>query len=792
MHAETEDTVLRQLTEAFGNRKYFLISAGVTFLLMLAALVTASKHLNNVRNQAVDPRRRVPFRLKQINSQTMADGLLQDLAHFNEVLGPHPKAGDKMSTEEPACRHPDCHWVSLYLNNREHNTVDPCTDLYGHACNHQWRGSGEYPFGPHSFRQLAVGTMVANLHNYFNRTSKQTFQDHLKGRFLHQVSNLYMDCIIEYKGKNEGETLQDALKDFHIHEANHDENLTSLLGSLDRELRVFPFVTVSLAPDTLRVSVTPSTTLLKRYFLSAERPSDEDYTRILAQAMALLKPETDVRKHAQNVHDFERSLQSSIAVLVRAQKQRSTPVLVQNSWDEYHSFWKWDEYFNSLMAERRGFRMSQLLVTPPDLLQRLSTVIGETDTRTLFDYIRLRFVVLVAPFLSEDFRFLLPLGHAYHQAKVPVRSLACLHSIENIYPYAMWFLASTANQMSVEPVTWKEQHKTVHALTAACKKVLRDHIADEDWMMPAELENTLSKINAMGVVTEHDLEQEMPTLIRYYSRLAVPLVSQSPFQAFLTLQQSSSQLYWTSGDENLEVDTRITASSLVPGYEYREANKSVWISPASVALLTAVNVAPIFLMPSVLPYIIMGLTTPVYSAAAMRGYMRHRETNTKLAKTRLCVFEQYYAGMTDLVKQDVALDVARNKFVEFGVLMTLLYDVFQIYKNVTTTMTLGVGAYAEDNSTDTALDRMFLTAWALTQCDETVPAFQERGTTLLPIAREHLAAQSNAREQTMIRFMEVPPRLLVDISAQNFRKFTNIFNCPAGSAMNPVLRCKML
>ncbi|KAL1471315.1 hypothetical protein MTO96_023722 [Rhipicephalus appendiculatus] len=432
------------------------------------------------------------------------------------------------------------------------------------------------------------------------------------------------------------------------------------------------------------------------------------------------------------------------------------------------------------------------MVTPPDLLQRLSTVIGETDTRTLFDYIRYRFVVFVAPFLSEDFRFLLPLGHAYHQAKVPVRSLACLHSIENVYPYAMWFLASAANQISVEPVTWKEQQKTVKALTAACKKVLRDHVAEQGWMMPAELENTLSKISAMGVFTEHDLEQEMSNLVRYYSRLAVPLASQSPLQEFLTLQQSSSQLYWTSGDENLEVDTRITASSLVPGYEYREVNKSVWISPASMALLTAVNVAPIFLMPSVLPYIIMGLATPVYSVAAMRGYMRHRETNTKLAKTRLCLFEQYYAGMTDLVKQDVALDVARNKFVEFGALVTLLYDVFQIYKNVTTSMTLGAAAYSEDNTTDTALDRMFLTAWAWTQCDEAAPAFHERSTTLLQIAREHVLAQANAREQTMIRFMEVPPRLLVDISAQNFRKYGNIFDCPVASAMNPVLRCKMV
>ncbi|KAH7934109.1 hypothetical protein HPB49_021616 [Dermacentor silvarum] len=608
---------------------------------------------------------------------------------------------------------------------------------------------------------------------------------------LDQFSNLYMDCIIEYKGKNERESLQDSLRDFRIHETNHDENLTSLLGSLDRELRVFPFVTVSLVSDSLRATVTASTTLLKRYFLSADRPTDEDYTRIVARAMALLKPETDVRKHAQNVHDLERKLESSIAGLVRSQKQQALPVLVQNKWEEYHSFWKWDEYFATLMIERRGFRMSQLLVKPPDLLQRLSTVIGETDTRTLFDYIRYRFVTFVAPFLSEDFQFLLPLGHAYHQAKVPARSLACLHSMENIYPYAMWVLASTANRESVEAATWKEQQKTVRALTTACKKVLRDRIAEENWMMPAELENTLSKLNAMTVLTEHDLEQEMATLVRYYSRLAVPLASQSPFQVFLTLQQSSSQLYWMSVDENIDIDTRVTASSLVPGYEYRESNKSVWVAPASMALLTSVNVAPIFLMPSVLPYIIMGLATPIYSAVAMRGYLRHRETSMKLAKTRLCLFEQYYAGMTNLVKEDVALDAAQTKFVEFGAIVALLYDVFQIYKNVTTSMTLGV-ASVEDNSTDTALDQMFLTAWALTQCDEMAPMFQEQATTLFQVARQHVAAAANARDQTMIRFMEVPPRLLVDISLQNFRKFGSIFDCPVGSAMNPVLRCKML
>ncbi|KAH8032019.1 hypothetical protein HPB51_022767 [Rhipicephalus microplus] len=108
-----------------------------------------------------------------------------------------------------------------------------------------------------------------------------------------------------------------------------------------------------------------------------------------------------------------------------------------------------------------------------------------------------------------------------------------------------------------------------------------------------------------------------------------------------------------------------------------------------MALLTAVNVAPVFLIPSVLPYVLMGLATPVYSAVAMRGYMRHRETNAKLAKTRVCLFEQYYAGMADL--GEAGRGVGRYAKQVRGVrsLVTLLYDVFQIYKNVTTSMTLG-------------------------------------------------------------------------------------------------------
>lgn len=790
MDDDRKESVWRQLSEAFGNRKYFLISAAVTFVLMLAALVTASRHLNNVRNQAVDPRRRVPFRLKQISSQSTPEGLVHDLSHFH-MLGPRAKDGNK-STDTPAnCRHPDCHWVSVYMHNREHNALDPCEDMYGHVCSHRWRGD-DYPFGTRSYRDLTVGATVANLHRYFNTTSKRTYQDKQKEQFLHQVSNLFLDCIIEYKGKNEKESLLDSMRDFHLPDIGHDENLTTLVGALDRELRVFPFVHVTLTPDLHRVQVTPADTLLKRYYLSSEDPRAEDYVRLVARTLALLKPDTDVRKHAQNVHDFERKLEEAFAGLVRAQRQQTVPVQVQNKRDEFHSFWKWDEYFTTLMKDRKEFRMSQLTVRPTDLLQRMSHVIGETDTRTLSDYVRFRFVAFVAPFLSEDFRFLLPLGHPYHQEQVPDRSLACLHSTEKVYPFAMWFIASSANQDGVEATLWKEQQNIIGALSTASKRVLKNHLSHLNWMMPAELENTLERLDNVSIVTEHDLQAVIKNFVDYYSRMAVPLASHSPLQAFLTLQQSSSELYWASKAGSLDLDARKSVSSLVPGYEYDESSNAIWITPATFGLLSAANVAPIFLMPSVLPYVIMGLLAPIYAQSATPGYMRHHETNTKIVKTRLCLFEQYYAGMTDLLREDVALDSGLTKFVELDTLVSILYDVFQIYKNVTTSMTLGVSG-VEENSTDAELDQMFVTAWTLTQCEQTMPGAREPMASPSPATLdEGMIAAANARERSMIRFMEVPPRLKVDISLQNFEKFADIFNCPLGSNMNPPLRCKML
>lgn len=789
MDHDRRDSVWRQLTDAFGNRKYFLISAAVTFVLMLAALVTASRHLNNVRNQAVDPRRRVPFRLKQLSSQSTPEGLVNDLSHF--MLGPKAKDGNK-STDPPAsCRHPDCHWVSLYLRNREQNALDPCEDMYGHVCSHRWSGD-EYPFGTRSYRDLTVGATVANLHRYFNATSKKAHPDKKKERFLHQVSNLYLDCTIDYKGKNEHHTLLDLMRDFHVQDVGHDENLTSLLGALDRELRVFPFVRVSLTPDLRRVQVSPADTLLKRYYLSSEDPRVEDYVRIVARTLALLKPDTDGRKHAQNVHDFERKLENAFAGLVRAQRQQTVPVQVQNKRDEFHSFWKWDEYFTALMKDRKDFDMSQLTVRPTDLLQRMSHVIGETDSRTLLDYVRFRFVAFVAPFLSEDFRFLLPLGHPYYQEQVPVRSLACLHSIESVFPYAMWFFASSANRDSVEATLWKEQQNIIGALATACKRVIKNHLSHLNWMTPAELESTLARTENASIVTEHDFQAAFNNIIQYYSRMAVPLASHSPLQAFIILQQSSSELYWASKNGSLDLDARRSVSSLVPGYEYGEFDNAVWITPATLGLLSAANVAPIFLIPSVLPHIIMGLLAPIYVASAKPGYVRYHETSTRITKARLCLFEQYYAGMTDLLRENVALDSGLTRFVELDTLVSILYDVFQIYKNVTTSMTVGVSG-GEENSTDAELDQLLVTAWTLSQCEQTTPAAREQTALMSSAAAdERMIAVANARERAMIRFMEVPPRLKVDISLQNFEKFADIFNCPVGSNMNPPLRCRML
>ncbi|CAN7993511.1 unnamed protein product, partial [Ixodes pacificus] len=583
-----------------------------------------------------------------------------------------------------------------------------------------------------------------------------------------QVSNLFLDCLIEYKGRNERESLVGLSRDFKLYDSKSEENVTALIATLDRELRLFPFVTVTVMPDTYKLIMTPSSTILKRYHLAFSSGEDEDYIRIIARALALVKPDSDVRKHAENVYSLERKLESALLGLVRGNKL-SKSHQIQEANTNFSSTWNWEEYFKILMRDNKRHHFSQVLPKPLDLSHRISAVINTTGVKTVVDYLRYRFLVFVAPFLSEDFSFLLPLGYSSHQDNVPERHQACARSVEGVYRYGMRFLVSEANQHSLQPDLWKEEQKAFKELLKLCKYVLKDHISNRTLMMSPEMESTFLKLDAMQVSTEYVLESELSSIIHYYSRMAVPLKSSSPLQTYLTLQQSSSELYWSTADQSLDHDVRFLASSLVPGYEYREMKNTLYITPATFGFLGKGDIVPIFVIPAVLQYVIQGILSPIFAAAPLSEFRRPRNTTKILTESRLCLFEQYYAGMTDIFKEDVALDSDLTNFVEFNTMISLLYDVFQVYKNLTTALTTDVSG-VEDNTTGVALDQLFLTTWAATHCEPT----------------------NDNRERRLIRFMEVPPRLKVDISLQNFAKFAHVFSCPVASPMSPSIRCAMV
>ncbi|EEC01558.1 hypothetical protein IscW_ISCW001218 [Ixodes scapularis] len=333
----------------------------------------------------------------------------------------------------------------------------------------------------------------------------------------------------------------------------------------------------------------------------------------------------------------------------------------------------------------------------------------------------------------------------------------------------MRFLVSEANQHSLQPDLWKEEQKAFKELLKLCKHVLKDRISNRTLMMSPEMESIFLKLDAMQVSTEYVLESELSSIIHYYSRMAVPLKSSSPLQTYLTLQQSSSELYWSTADQSLDHDVRFLASSLVPGYEYREKKNTLYITPATFGFLGKGDIVPIFVIPAVLQYIIQGILSPIFAATPLSGFRRPRNTTKILTESRLCLFEQYYAGMTDIFKEDVALDSDLTNFVEFNTMVSLLYDVFQVYKNLTSALTMDVSG-VEDNTIGVALDQLFLTTWAATHCEPT----------------------TDNRERRLIRFMEVPPRLKVDISLQNFAKFAQVFSCPVASPMSPSIRCAMV
>lgn len=443
-------------------------------------------------------------------------------------------------------------------------------------------------------------------------------------------------------------------------------------------------------------------------------------------------------------------------------KQRAYPQTILTAWE-------WDEYFETLMQYGKNFQLSHVSSSPPDLLHRLLVVINSMDFRTVTNYLRYRFLVLVAPFLSEEYGFLLPLGYSYRQETVLARQEACAHSVEGVYSYAFRFIASEANREGLGKDAWKEDQKAIQELVKVSKVVLREHIKREDWMMPSEQENSFAKLNLTEVITDHVLESEISSILHYYSRMSPPPKGASPLQTFLSLKASSSALYWTTDDANLDHDVRVMGTSLEPGYQYEKYSNSLHISPATFGFLGGVSSLPFFIIPVVLPNIILGLLYPIYSSVPAKEFHRHRTQTMMLAETRLCLLEQYYAGMTNILKEDVAIDAEQGNFVELNTMVSLLLDVFQVYKNVTIALTQQVSG-VEDNLTGAYMDQMFLTTWATTQCDPT----------------------GDVNEKRYVRFMEVPPRLKVDVTMQNFPRFSDVFACDLTSPMNPPLRCRML
>ncbi|CAN7943549.1 unnamed protein product, partial [Ixodes hexagonus] len=505
--------------------------------------------------------------------------------------------------------------------------------------------------------------------------------------------------------------------------------------------------------------------VIRRYHLAFDTGGDEDYVRLIARALGIVKPESDVRKHAENIYNLESNLETALVGLVRSNGDPKSRWPRTENTDPSKS-WDWKEYFEILMRDNKRYHFSQVLTKPLDLSHRISTIIDTTEVNTIVDYLRYRFIISVAPFLSEEFSFLLPLGYSSHQDNVPERHQACARSVEGVYRYGMRFLVSAANQESIQPQLWTEEQRALREFIKLCKVVLKDHIRNVNLMAPSEMENVFAKLDNMQVSTENVLAPELSSILHYYSRMAIPLKSSSPLQMYLTLQQSSSELYWSTEDRSLDHDVRLSTTSLVPGFEYQAENNTLYISPATLGFMGKGNRLPIFVISAVLPYVIQGILLPIYAASSLRESPRLRSTTKLLTQSRLCLFEQYYAGMTDISKEDVALDSELTNFVELSTMVSILYDVFQVYKNLTVALTKDVSG-VEDNTTSRALDQLFLTTWAATQCEPT----------------------SDTRERHLIQFMEVPPRLKVDISVQNFARFPDVFSCPLTSPMSPPIRC---
>ncbi|XP_064483197.1 neprilysin-1-like [Ornithodoros turicata] len=722
---------------------------------LLLLLGTASKLLQSVAGDVRDN--------KAIHSLTRT---------FKPVVQSSPKVLEiETGTKQPSCATDACLWQGQYLLGKLNNSIDPCVDFYSHVCSSNWFGE-EQRIEAHPYPYSASATMMVDLWNEFRIQPTET------SSFLSLAAFLVRGCVEGSDGKDtEWGTFRKILSDIMIPEWPYDAEALhvapyDVAKKADKFLGTASLVSVFLRekPSSHQAVLhMDSPPILMRLFETALFP-DGMYLDVVVRALAIRRPRSAWTQNlALDIVRLEQKMSEAAA-----HSARSVPTVhVSKPITEFVRLRNWDWWtylYHFARPITSDFYTSKVVLVDPAYVDRLTTILNQTSSRTLINYIGYRVLVYLSPLLSPNkVGFLVPLSYPYRFEGyvIPERHQACMFLLERVYPFGVRSLAWSYLLRKLRPFN-ASQTDMVHDITGIEDLVrfeMKQSAATAPWMTQEESDIAVSKMEHMKIeIIPRSNERSLPSFVPVSMELNRLLSTYYNLIRFVRTQYLDAR--------NLTVfHEPSTASETVfsPGFSYDPEANSIVLSPAVFAYAGRIahNVDA-----TALPFLVAPMVRGMFSAMDIRGCTIDAEgtlrnwwrpgTADKFLERARCLQSSFIAKARTYIQDGLDSSLFLEENIADGAVLRPLYNIFMKYPRRT-------GATVPGQPWKMTSRKLFFVNYATMFCEP---------------QRDASHMKRRLRFKT-----SVPGKLRVNVPLSHFAPFADAFDCPVGTRMNPKQSC---
>ncbi|KAH9368093.1 hypothetical protein HPB48_013731 [Haemaphysalis longicornis] len=690
------------------------------------------------------------------------------------------KREKKVFFTEHSCNNDVCVWIENYLRGRLNSSVNPCNDFHAYVCSRHW-ASRDLDVQSRAYRERASGVMMMDVEKFFRNYLKQNEEHYHKypGVFLHQAISLFPKCQSEEKNDRNLTSMRNLLREYNLgnwpfKKAPRGANIVAVSAFLDRDMGVFPFARVFLRKPfeddrsyTIHIDA-PSLTM-KRYNLAYLDQSSENFTQKVALALSLFDANQDVLQQAEDIVLLEKQLHNIATVPHFIGFPGRVKRLVQL---DHKGIWDWKKYLTILFQDIETFENDKpVAIMDPDYISKMPTILDETDTVTLLNYVGYRLVVHVSPLLAKVASPLLRLSHDHFLEFVPERLQACMHMLERLYKHGMRFFGRMTFSRSNSTLLLKHYDYSMASLEMQLKSSIIDRLlSSSSWLDRSAIGVGVDKLENMRLIFLGSAN-DINTIASYYNFNAQPLEPSHLIESFREIQSGTMNVYWETKPPKDDLDARYDHTALSPGHEYFFGRNVLFIPHSNIAFLNDITKS---IDPLLFPLILAEVFRGMFAAVDRRGSsVDHNlavatwwsnDEMSKFSQLELCFQDQYYVVIRELIGDNFEARIRLDENIADNAILGPLYDMYM------KTLTSQDGADRLKVSIDGRqldMEQLFFVLYAVGLCD-------------------------NPNRDAWVRklkFGEIPGRLRINIPLMNFAKFSAAFSCTTGMPMNPVRKC---